>query len=906
MPHLRELFIRIWGMLRRKPHDAELEQEIQSHVELAADELQRRGYTRDQAIRAARLQYGALPETMDAMRDQRGLRWLDDLARDVRHGLRVLWLSPTFTVVTVLTLALGIGANTAVFSIVNGVILRPLGYPKPSQLMFITSRFPNLPEFEVSAPEYIEFRSITRSFSSVGGYTTGAANLTVGDRTQRVRAAFVDEHLLRTLGIQPEQGRIFGPGETDTIGAIVGPNAALPPPLAILSQELWQSSFGGLPLVGKNIEVDARPYQVVGIMPAGADVMDHHTEIWLPLGISQTTRQSRSNHYLHLIGRLKEGIPVETAQTELDTLMQNWPERVGMRPGAATSQHIFHPFTNANDGHILQMKPLQDEIVGGVNRAIWVLQAAVGLVLLIACTNLANLLLARAEVRQREFAVRTALGAGSGRLLRQLMTEGLLLSLAGGILGFLFAYAGVQVLISAYPTSLPRTNAVSVDGFVLLFTIAVSIGTGLLFGSAPVIHTRVKRLADALKESGAKGAIGSARHRMRRFLVVAEAALALMLVIGAGLLIRTLYNLKSMDAGFDRSRLVTFSLTLPQATYRLPSSRLRVYDPLLEKLRAVPGIQDATAMSGLPPDRPVDEETLQIENYTAQRGGDHGETDYLQFVMSDYFETMGIPIIEGRGFQPADTALSGLVAVVNETFVKTFWKDENPLGRRFRQNIDQAPWFTVIGIAKDVKQGGLNQKTGTEVYGFIPQAPRGTPQTMNVVLRTTLPAEALSQNVEAIVRGVDRSVPVVRFREMNDVFSESIQRPRMLAELVGVFAGLALTLAAIGTYGVLSYVVAERRREIGIRLALGAARTNVLGQIMKEGLLLTISGVVAGLVGAFAMNRLLASLLFGIRPTDTPTLAIATVTITCVAALACWLPAWRASRLDPYAVLRNE
>lgn len=906
MARLRELIRRLLVTLKRDASEKEMQDEIQAHLEFAAEELERRGYTREEARRAARIQYGGLAQTMDAMRDQRGLPWLDDLLRDIRHGLRVLWQSPTFTIVAILTLALGIGANTAIFSIVNGVILRPLGYPNPAQLMFLTTRFGSLlPQFWVSAQEYIEFRTLNQSFSSVGAYLIGEANLTAGDRARRVRAAYVDEHLLAALGIPPEQGRLFAAGETDTIGVTGGPNPALPPPIAILSHELWEMAFGGQPLVGKTVEVDARPYRVIGIMPAGADLMDYHTEIWLPLGISETNRQARANHYLSMIGRLKNGVTPAAAQAEINGLMENWGDRVGVKPGSDPQHHIFSPLTNGIDSHVLQMKPLQDEIVGGVSRAIWVLQAAVGVVLLITCANLANLLLARAQTRHREFAVRTALGAGGGRLFRQLMTEGLLLSIAGSTLGLILAHFGVQALIHAYPTSLPRTNSVAVDRFVLLFTLAVSIGTGLLFGVVPIMHTRVGRLADTLKESGAKGVMTGARHQLRRVLVVAEAGLALMLVVGAGLLVRTVQNLNRIDAGFDKSRLVTFSLTLPLATYRLPSARMRTYEPLLDKLRAVPGIQQATAMSGLPPDRQLNEQDIEVENYTVLEGRASGNADYLQFVMSDYFETTGIPITAGRSFERPDSPSSGLVVVVNETLAKTFWKDQDPIGRRLRLGPDQ-PWFTVIGVAKDVKQGGLNQKTGTELYLYTSQVPRATPETMNIVLRTTLPSESLSQQIESVVSEVDKTVPVVRFREMDSVYSESIRRPRMVAELVAVFAALALTLAAIGTYGVLSYIAAERRREIGIRLALGADRSNVLGLIMKEGLILTAIGVGAGVAGAFAMNRLMVSLLFGVRPTDAPTLAAATLTIALVAAAACWLPAWRASRLDPNAVLRDE
>jgi predicted permease len=912
MARLRELIRRIWGTLRRNPGDAQLEREIQAHLELAADELQRHGRSREEAMRAARLRHGSVAQTMDAMRDQRGVSWLDDLARDVRHGLRVLGQSPTFTIVAILTLALGIGANTAIFSVVNGVILRPLAYPKPQQLMHLTTRFGaagfNDKWFWVSAPEYLELRELNQSFSAVGAYIIGEANLTADDRPRRVRAAYVDDHLLAALGVQPERGRLFGEGETDVTGPPPerGQPAPLAPPIAILSHDLWQTAFGSQPIIGKTVEVDARQYSVIGVLPPGADLMDRGTEVWLPLGLNPANRQLRANHYLSLIARLKDGVTPRSAQLELDSLMANWGERVGLKPGSGAAGHVFSPLIE-NGGHILQMKPLQEEVVGGVSRSIWMLQAAVGFVLLIACANLANLLLARAQTRYREFSVRTALGAGRGRLFRQLMTEGVLLSVAGGGLGLLLARLGVTLLILSYPNSLPRSGEIALDPSVLLFTLTVSIASGLLFGTAPMLHGDMRDLAGALKESSAKGSIGGRHHHLRKVLVVAEAALSLILVIAAGLLLRTLYNLNSVDTGFDRSRLITFSITLPQTTYRLPSARLRTYQPLLEKLRALPGVQGGSGMSGLPPARPHNSQDITVENYTPPPGGPYQNVDYMQNIMSDYFETMRIPIVLGRGFQRADATSGGRSIVINETFAQAFFKDQDPIGRRVRGGAgDQIPWSTVIGVARDVKQGGIDQKTGSEIYVLLDQVPPATPQTLNVVLRTTLPPQALSRNIENIVREADRTVPIVRLREMDDVFAESNQRPRLLAELVGGFAALALVLAAIGTYGVLSYIVAQRRREIGIRIALGAHRKTVLGHIMKEGLLLTIAGLIAGLAGAFAMNRLIVSLLFGVQPTDGPTLALATLTIAFVAAGACWLPAWRASRLDPNTVLRDE
>jgi predicted permease len=840
---------------------------------------------------------------------------MEQLRQDVRLAVRLLVRNPLFTIVALLTLGLGIGANTAIFSVVNGVILRPLAYPKPEQLMYLTTQFPGrlgFAQFWVSPPEYMEFREINRSFASVGAYTTGEVNLTAGDRPLRARSAAVDEHLLNALGVRAAQGRLFGPRETDVVGPppVPGQLQMAPPPIpavAILSHELWQRAFGGVPMVGESAEIDGRRYEIIGILPPGADVMDNRTEVWMPLGLNPANRLNRGNHYLYLVGRLKNGVSQSSAQAELDSLIAGWANRYNI----PADRHAFRPLSGRG-GHILQMTPLSQQMLGGVVRAVWVLQAAVAFVLLIACANLGNLLLARAETRQREFAVRTAIGATQARLIQQFITEGMLLSVAGGALGLLLAHLGVRALIRAYPGSLPRTSEVTVDPVVLLFTLGVATACGVLFGFAPIMHARMKGLVVALKEGG-KGSTSQARHRVRRALVVAEVALAVMLVIGAGLLVRTVYNLTTVDAGFSRSRLVTFSVTLPRAAYPRPSQRWQVYQTLLAKLRGIAGVQSVSAMTGLPPNRPVNANDTEIDNYTPAPGGPPENVDYYQIVTSDYFETMGIPIVQGRGFQPVDAVSAGMVAVVNETLVKTFWKGLNPIGQRVRPCCgDATPWRTVIGVAKDVKQGGVDQRTGTELYFFLNQVatvppPRNTaPESMNLVLRTMLAPASLASTIDRAVAEADRAVPVVRLREMEEVFAEAISRPRLLAHLIAAFAGLALLLAAIGTYGLLSYIVAERRREIGIRLALGAERTGVLTQVMRQGLVLAIIGAGGGVAGAVGVNRLIASLLFGVQPTDAPTLVAVAGTITVVAAVACWLPAWRASRLDPNVVLRDD
>jgi predicted permease len=831
------------------------------------------------------------------------LSWLDDAVRDVSHAMRTFRRSAGFAAVALLTLGLGIGANTAIFSVVNSVILRPLHYPHPEQLMYLTTQYPGARGFWFAGAEYVEFRDVNTSFAAVGAYQTGEVNLTAGDRPLRVRAAVVDDHLLRALGIRAAYGRLFAAGETDESAATPaspGPGADdnspyQAPAIVILSHELWQSAFGGQAMVGRTVPVNGRPHEVIGVMSPATDLMDYQPEVWLPLGLSAADRRDRGSHNLFAIGRLKDGVAAQAAQAEINALTKNWRERFNLGP----KDHTFSPLTDEG-GHSVEMRPLQEKILGDAGRAIWVLQVAVGLVLLIVCANLASLLLARAETRRHELALRAALGASRGRLVRQFVTEGLLLSLSGGIIGLWVAAAGVEALTYTYPTSLPRTTEVSIDGTVLAFAFLLSIATGVLFGLAPASRKRATDLVTALKEAGDQRASGTGRHHIRGALVVAEVAIAVMLVIGAGLLVRTVYNLTNVDTGFERSRRVTFLTSLRQP----PATRRQQYRELLDGLRAVPGVQSAAAMTGLPPDRPANFNNTIFEHYTSDKDDSMATIEYDQFVMGDYFETMGIPIVAGRNFERTDAAGSRVV-IVNETLAKKIWADRNPVGQRLRRFWDDE-WFTVVGVARDVRQGGVAQNPGTEIYFFVEQDTPVQPATMNVVLRTTLPPSSLQQGIARVVRNVDPTVPVARLRDMDTVFTESIRRPRLLAQLLGGFAGLALLLAAVGTYGVLSYMVAERRREIGIRIALGAGRSRVLALVMRQGLLLTITGLAIGLGGAFALNSLITSLLFGVEPTDATTIAAVVTTIALVAAVACGLPALRASRLDPNVVLRTN
>jgi predicted permease len=823
---------------------------------------------------------------------------MDGLLRDVRHAARNLLGAPGFALVTILTLALGIGANTAIFSVVNAVILRPLGYPHPEQLIYISSQFPSLgfEQFWVSPPEFLEFQERTHAFSAVGAFTTGQANLTAPDRPRRVNSASATSELFPVLGVGAMQGRTFDAAETRPNGARV----------ALLSYELWQSAFGGrAQMVGSTVEINGIRRTVVGIMPPRFDVADSRAEIWLPLVIDPANRQGRGSHFLYLIGRLAGGVTLDAANAELDTLLAGWPSSIA-RPATATGGvHTPNPRT-----HRLRFDPLQAQIVGSARRAVLVLQGAVVFVLLIACANLANLLLARAESRHREFAVRSALGAGRGRLLAQFMVEGCLLSLVGAALGLLLSVWGVRALIAAYPESLPRSGEVTVDIGVLAFTLIVALATGAVFGLAPLLHLSPHATATALKETAQRSTAAAGRNRVRRALVAGEVALAVALVIGAGLLLRTVLNLSNVDSGFRRSQLVTFAVSLPAATYARPEQIGGFYSRLLERLASTAGVQGVAAMSGLPPLRRVDANDTDIEGYTAPPEGPFENVDYYQTVTTGYIEVMGIPVVEGRAFQRADETGTAPTVMINETMARTFYRDQSPIGRRVKPSGGQdPPWFTIIGVLKDVKQGGVDKKTGTELYFQLNQLLNrnlNRPNLMNVVMRTSLPAPGLAGSIQRVVGELDPALPVIKLQAMDDVFADAIGRPRLLAELLAIFAGLAMVLAAIGSYGVLAYMVAERRREIGIRMALGADRRSVLRLVLAQGLGLIVAGVAGGLAIAFAMNRVLASLLFGVKPSDPATIAGVITLMTGVALLACYLPARSATRVDPMIVLREE
>ncbi len=819
---------------------------------------------------------------------------MDTIRHDLKFAVRSLFRQPAFALITILTLALGIGANTAIFSVVNGVLLRPLDYPKPGQLVFVTSQFPTLgfDQFWVSVPEYVEYRNNTQSFSSVGGYTVSAANLGTDPPSRPVRAQVTPE-LMPTLGVQALHGRVFTAQDSRPAA----------PPVVILSWDLWQRGYGGdANVVGRPILINGTPTEVVGIMPEGYDVHDQKVELWQPLTIDPATfANSRGGHFLYLVGRLKDGITIEQARADTTRLVNQWRTMVPQGHVPSVPRHQ------------IRLDPLKDDIVGSIQRALLILQAAVVFVLLIACANLANLLLARAETRHREFAVRSALGAGRARLLRQFVTEGLLLATLASIVGTGLAWAGVKAMINVNPDAIPRAASVTLDGPVLGFTLITAIITGVIFGLAPLLHL-TDRLSISLRD-GSRGTTASGfRKALRGALVVSQVTLAVVLVVGAALLVRSFINLTKVDTGFNRAQLATFGLVLPAPSYP-PPRRVQFFTDLQTRLGAIPGVKSVGAMTGLPPNRPVNANDTDFEHISPLPPGTDPTTsnqppenvDYYQTVSPGYIETMGIPIVKGRGFEPADVG-GGPVVLINEALARRFYTDRDPIGQRLKPG-GATEWFTIVGVVKDVKQGGVDQDAGTELYSLGDQLPRllgFAPTNMNLVMRSELPLDAIAPQIRAAVRGLDASLPIVRLQTMEEVFGSAVARPRFLTVLLGVFAVLALVLAAVGTYGILSYLVTERQQEIGIRMALGAARGGVLWLVLRQGLLLAGLGLALGVTGAIVVGRYLQTLLFGISPSDPMTIMMVGGVIMITAVVACVIPALRATRVNPLDVLRGD
>ncbi len=812
---------------------------------------------------------------------------MQQLLRDLRYAARTLARSPLFTAVAVLTLGLGIGANTAIFSVVNGVLLEPLRYSNPGQLASVKSQFPTMgfDRFWVSPPEYLDLQEWSQAFETIGAYRTGSTSINADERPLRVTSAIASYELFRALGVDAAQGRYFTKDE-DLPGG---------DPATVISHGLWTRAFGEDPdIVGRTVLLDGSAATVVGVMPEGFDVDDAGVDVWQPLQLDPADPGGRGSHYLYLIGRLAPNATMAQAESELRGLVSTWGDRV---PGTHTPSPDNHPFVMAS---------LQDELTGPVRSQLWILLGAVGFVLLIACANVGNLLLARSETRQKEVSVRTALGAPRSRLVRQFLTESVLLSLLGGVAGVLIAGAGLRLLLAFSSGSIPRLDEIGLDGTVLGLTLLVAIVTGLIFGLAPILHL-AGSASGGLREGGRGSTANRARQKVRQGLVVAEVALAVILVVGSGLMLRSFQALMDVDPGFRSEEMLTWQMRLPAADYPDASSQVAFYRSLKSNLEAVPGVLGMTAMSGLPPRRNVNANDTEFEGVERTQDGPAHNVDYYQYVTSDYFDVMEIPIVEGRAFNSSDEISELPVAVVNERLVRTFYDGQSPIGRRIRPS--GGPWLEIIGVVRDVKQGGLEEETGTELYFNYVQVgllAGGGPRSMNVAIRTRGEPTGLASAARAEVLRLDDTLPLANLQSMEANMAGSLARPRFLTLLLGVFAGLALTLAAVGTYGVVSYFVAERNREIGIRMAMGAQPSAVLGLVLRHGGSLAIGGLVVGVLGAYSLSRLMQSLVFEVTTTDFATYALAPGILGAVALVACWLPARRAIRVDPAVVLRDD
>ncbi|HEY0321330.1 MAG TPA: ABC transporter permease [Pyrinomonadaceae bacterium] len=816
--------------------------------------------------------------------------------QDIRYGARMLWKSKSFTFVALIMLALGIGANTAIFSVVHAVLLRPLPFDHPEQLVRVTGDFRqlNLQDAGLSVPELFDFRDRSDSFASISGLFPINANLTEVDQPERVEALLVDVNYFALLGSGAQVGRVFQ--KEDYNPGIAG--------VAVISDGLWRRRYGAdRGALGKTFRLDNDLYTIVGVMPAGFRHPGHSiqsdVEVWVPAGWtgSPFDNPPRGARMLQgALARLKPGVTVEQAQSRMDNLARalkqeyqnDYPDKAGWSP---------------------RVIGLRDDLVGNVRPALLVLLIAVGLVLLIACANVANLMLARASARQHEIAIRRALGAGRIRLIRQLLTESLLLSVLGGVLGLLLAAWGVELLMKLSPANISELGEVGLNPTVLWFTLAMSLLTGVVFGLAPAIQASNPNLHETLKDAARGASAGLHRNRMRSLLVISEFSLALMLLISAALLIRSFWQLQTVDPGFGSENILTARLWLPQPNqpetgpYFKHERRAQLYRQVIERVAALPGVQSVGGVSQLPLDGVQPTNSFTIEG----KSSDPTEVRAAQSMLASpgYFNTLGIPLIKGRLFTEQDDEKAQPVAVVNQTLAQRFFPGEDPVGKRIqmRSTRTQAPWVTIIGIVHDVKTEGLDVETKPQVYQTVLQASN---LSLALVIRTSSDPGALSEVVRREVRAVDSDLPVFGVRTMEQVMAKTVSQRRFAMVLLGVFASIALALSATGLYGVLAYSVSQRTREIGIRMALGASPGDVLRMVIAQGLILTFAGVAVGLAGAFVVTRFLSSLLFGVSPRDPVTFACITLLLSVVALLACYVPARRATKVDPMIALRYE
>ena len=806
---------------------------------------------------------------------------METLWQDLRYGARVLLTTPAFSVVAVLALALGIGANTAMFSVVNAVLLRPLPYGEPDRLVKINHwEGRKNTESAVSPPGFVDYRDQSQSFDSMSAVYLGntALNFSEQGEPERLSGGRVSANFFQTLRVEPLLGRAFAPEEDRP-----GSNRVV-----ILSHSLWQRRFGGVPdVVGKEITLNGQAYTVIGVMPATFQWKTD--DLWRPLALAPESFApgQRGSEYLSVIARLKPDVTLEQAQAEMNgianTIRQNNPN--------------FYP---SEGGWGLRVSSHFDEVVGSIKPALLILLGAVGFVLLIACANVANLLLARAAARQKEIAIRTALGASRFHLIRQLLTESLLLSLLSGGLGLLLAVWGVDLLIALGGNNIPRAQEIGLDGQVLGFTLLLSLLTAVLFGLLPAIQASKADLQGMLKEGG-RGST-SRKHRARDLLVVADVALSLMLLIGAGLLIRSFSTLQRVSPGFQSRGVLTMQVALPALKYPNDDQVKTFFERALDEINALPGVQSTGAISDLPLSGRVHSGSFNIEGRPEVPGeeGPHGD---LRAASPDYFQTMRIPLLKGRFFTEQDTREARPVAIIDETLAQHYFPNEDPLGKRVEFQQGKPIWREIVGVIGSVKHKGLDIDFKDQLIAPHAQVSYST---MFLVVRTTHDPLALTSAVREAIRTVDREQPLYKVMSMEQLLAESLGQRKLSVILLGVFAAVAMVLAAVGLYGVISYSVTQRTNEIGIRLALGAEQRDIFKMVVGQGLTLTVLGIGFGLVGAFALTRVMESLLFGVTSTDPAIFVIVPLTLTGVSLGACFVPARRATRVDPMIALRYE